>query len=77
LPHALGPSISTAAEEAIRSSSMVHTNARDEAFLRVGDETRRLTFDQRRELEFDKGQNAFELTPTRWLVSDDLDTELL
>jgi ATP-dependent DNA helicase RecG len=58
-------------------SDLVHTNARDDAFLRVGDETRRLTFDQRRELEFDKGQSSFELTPTRWLVRDDLDTELL
>ncbi len=58
-------------------SDLLHTNVRDEVFLRVGDENRRLTFEQRRELEFDKGQSNFELTPTRWLEWGDLDAELL
>jgi len=38
----------------------VHASVRDEVFLRVGDETRRLTFAQRRELLYDRGQTAFE-----------------
>jgi ATP-dependent DNA helicase RecG len=42
------------------SDGVVHTNKKDVAFLRVGDETRKLTFAQRQELTFDKGQGAFE-----------------
>lgn len=34
----------------------MHTNVRDQVFLRVGDENRRLTFVQRQELTFDRGQ---------------------
>lgn len=44
----------------VAPSGVVHANSRDEVFLRVGDETRRLTFAQRRELLFDKGQVAYE-----------------
>lgn len=33
----------------VDASDRVHTNVKDEAYLRVGDETRRLSFDQRRE----------------------------
>lgn len=49
----------------VEPSGQVHANHRDEVFLRVGDETRRLGFDQRRELVFDKGQSAFEAEPVR------------
>jgi len=42
----------------------VHASVRDEVFLRVGDETRRLTFAQRRELLYDRGQTAFETEPS-------------
>ena len=61
----------------VPASDRVHANVKDEVYLRVGDETRRLGYDQRRELEFDKGQSNFELTPTRLLGRPDLDTELL
>jgi ATP-dependent DNA helicase RecG len=44
----------------IEPSEVVHANKRDEVFLRVGDETRRLTFHQRQELEYDKGQSSYE-----------------
>jgi ATP-dependent DNA helicase RecG len=44
----------------VESSDVVHANRRDEVFLRVGDEVRRLTFEQRRELLFDKGQANYE-----------------
>lgn len=54
-------------------SQVLHANRRDEVFLRVGDETRRLSFRQRRELEFDKGQSNYEVTPTRMLHRSDLD----
>jgi ATP-dependent DNA helicase RecG len=44
----------------VEPSEVVHANKKDEVFLRVGDETRRLTFHQRQELEYDKGQSNFE-----------------
>jgi len=47
----------------VDSSPTVHTNQRDEVFLRVGDETRRLTFAQRQELLYDKGQASYEARP--------------
>ena len=47
----------------IDTSERVHANQRDDVFLRVGDENRRLTFAQRQELLYDKGQASFESTP--------------
>lgn len=44
----------------IQPSEVVHANQRDEVFLRVGDENRRLTFSQRQELLYDKGQSSYE-----------------
>lgn len=38
----------------------VHANAKDEVFLRVGDENRKLNFAQRRELLYEKGQAGYE-----------------
>jgi ATP-dependent DNA helicase RecG len=46
----------------VESAGQVHTNHRDEVFLRVGAETRRLTYEQRRELLYDKGQANYETT---------------
>jgi len=48
----------------IAPSESVHTNQRDEVFLRVGDENRRLTFSQRQELLYDKGQSSYETRPS-------------
>jgi ATP-dependent DNA helicase RecG len=48
----------------VDSSQTVHANQRDEVFLRVGDENRRLTFAQRQELLYDKGQASFETRPS-------------
>jgi len=47
----------------IDPSDVVHTNVRDEAYLRVGDEDRRLSFSQRQVLLFDKGQASYEVRP--------------
>ena len=60
----------------IAPSNVVHANSRDEVLLRVGDESRRLTFTQRRELLFDKGQAAFEAEPTRTSITE-IDEALL
>lgn len=48
----------------IAPSESVHSNRRDEVFLRVGDENRRLTFAQRQELLYDKGQSSYETRPS-------------
>jgi ATP-dependent DNA helicase RecG len=45
------------------SSNIVHANTRDEVFLRVGNENRRLSFAQRQELEFDRGHDSYESRP--------------
>lgn len=58
-------------------SDRVHANQRDEVYLRIGDETRRLTYAQRQELEFDKGQSTFEARPAASVQRDDLDEELV
>ena len=43
----------------------VHSTTRDEVFLRLGDENRRLSFEQRIELRYDRGDTTFETTPAR------------
>ena len=61
----------------VASSEQVHADHRDQVFLRVGDETRRLDFFQRQNLLYDKGQASYEVTPVRDARFDDLDTDLL
>lgn len=61
----------------IDSAEGVHANVKDEVFLRVGDETRRLTFAQRQELVFDKGQSTYEVRAVAGSDLDDLDTTVL
>lgn len=51
---------------------VVHATKADKVFLRVGDENRELTYTQRRELTFDRGQAAYEHSP----MEGDLDDEL-
>lgn len=61
----------------VETSDKVHANRRDEVFLRVGDENRRLSFMQRQELLYDKGQATFESTTVEGARRDDLDDALL
>ncbi len=56
----------------VEPSENLHTNNRDEVFLRVGDENRKLSFLQRQELLYDKGQAAYEATPVPGARRDDL-----
>lgn len=60
----------------VEPTDEVHANKRDETFLRVGDENRRLTFAQRQELHFDKGQASYEARVSGGLALRDLDGEL-
>lgn len=61
----------------VEASTQVHANAKDEVILRVGDENRRLNFEQRRELLYEKGQASFEVNPVRGVVAADLSALLL
>jgi ATP-dependent DNA helicase RecG len=61
----------------VPTSDVVHANSRDEVFLRVGDETRRLSFHQRQELLFDKGQASYEARPLKGVGSQAIDEPLL
>ena len=38
----------------------VHANQADEVFMRVGDKSRKLTFEERMQLMYDKGERFFE-----------------
>ncbi|GAA4961850.1 ATP-binding protein [Kineococcus glutinatus] len=48
----------------------VHATTRDDVYLRLGDETRRLTYVQRRELFFDRRQAGFESELTSTALDD-------
>jgi ATP-dependent DNA helicase RecG len=61
----------------VQPSDQVHATVRDEVFLRVGDETRRLGFAQRQALEYDKGQTSYEQSTVRGAGLADLDDELM
>ena len=61
----------------VEPSDRVHANQKDEVYLRVGDENRRLTFGQRQELLYDKGQASYEVTPVGDAITEDLDQDLL
>lgn len=58
-------------------SDVVHANVKDEVHLRIGDENRRLTFTQRQELLFDKGQASYEARVLPDVGMDRLDTSLI
>lgn len=61
----------------VESGETVHATTSDRCFLRVGDTTRRLSFQQRTELHYDKGYAQFDGTPVRDATADDLDGNLL
>jgi ATP-dependent DNA helicase RecG len=61
----------------VQPSDVVHANRRDDVFLRVGDENRRLTFRQRQELLYDKGQASYEAQPLPAAGMDELDLPLV
>ncbi len=61
----------------VPTGDVVHANARDEVYLRVGDETRFLKFHQRQELLFDKGQASYEARPLKGVGRQVLDEPLL
>ena len=59
----------------IPASSNLHTNQADEAFMRVGDKSRKLTFDERMQLMYDKGERYYEDTAVYGATNDDIDMD--
>lgn len=59
------------------SDGVVHANQRDEVFLRMGDETRKLSFAMRQELTFDRGHGSYEARPLAGVGIDDVRLPLL
>ena len=59
----------------IPASSSLHTNQADEAFMRVGDKSQKLSFDERVQLMYDKGERFYEDTAVYGATVDDIDIE--
>lgn len=59
------------------SEGVVHATVRDEVYLRVGDESRRLTFLQRQELYFDRSHDTYETRPVPGSSLGDIDHDLV
>jgi ATP-dependent DNA helicase RecG len=59
----------------IPASPTLHTNQADEAFMRVGDKSRKLTFDERLQLMYDKGERSFEETKVIGASLEDIDMQ--
>ena len=59
----------------IPASMYLHTNQADEAFMRVGDKSRKLSFDERVQLMYDKGERFYEDTAVYGATVDDIDLD--
>ena len=59
----------------IPASMYLHTNQADEAFVRVGDKSRKLTFEERVQLMYDKGERFYEDTAVYGATVDDIDMD--
>ena len=59
------------------SSDIIYTNTKDEVYLRVGDETKKLGYEDRRQLEFDRGIRNYESTVIKDALLDDLDADMV
>lgn len=55
----------------------VHELKNGDCYLRIGDESRKLRHEQRRELEFDKGQSQYDGYPAGGVSINDLDPNLI
>ena len=61
----------------IEPSERVHTNAKGETYLRVGDENRRLGLLEAQELRYDKGESSFDGSPVPGVEPSELDSALV
>lgn len=61
----------------VQQSQKVHANQKDEVFYRVGDKSKKLTFDERLQLLYDKGEMIYESKAVFGASIDDLDLQLV
>ncbi len=61
----------------VPQSPDMHVNHRDEAFLRVGDKSKKLTFEERMELMYSKGIRFYEDEPVYRSTLDDIDMDFV
>ena len=61
----------------IESDSVVHKNHQDDVFIRVGDKSIKLNFEERIQLMYDKGERNFEDTEVVDAILDDIDIPFL
>ncbi len=61
----------------IEASPDVHANQADEAYLRVGDKSKLLKFEERLQLSYDKGERYFEDKMVPDATIDDIDMDLV
>jgi ATP-dependent DNA helicase RecG len=61
----------------IAPGDAVYANVKDEVFLRIGDENRRLTFAQRQELLFDRGHGNYESRRLEGVLPTEMDSALV
>ncbi len=59
----------------VPASPRLHTNQADEAFWRVGDKSRKLQFEERLSLMYDKGERYYEDSPAYDATLDDIDMD--
>lgn len=57
----------------VPASPRLHANQADEVFWRVGDKSRKLPFEERLQLMYDKGERYYEDSPVYDATLDDID----
>ncbi len=61
----------------IPASGQLHTNQADECFMRVGDKSKKLTFEERLQLMYDKGERYYEDKEVYGATINDVDINLV
>ena len=61
----------------VAQSQKVHANQKDEVYYRVGDKSKKLTFDERLQLLYDKGEVVYESKPVFGASLKDIDLQLV
>lgn len=61
----------------VNQSTNVHANQADEVFYRVGDKSKRLTFDERTQLLYDKGDMLYENIYLKNATANEIDLDMV
>lgn len=61
----------------VEPSMQVHANQADEVYMRVGDKSKKLSFEDRTQLMYDKGTRYFEDSPVADAELDDIDIDFV